>query len=107
MIEQTFNGITHTIYDDEYLTTLTTLNTHLTTIKGYMDDLITITAAMKSDIDALKQRAEDPNLGIYTSQVVEQDALTRAVVIVNLRRANLLEAVRQEMLNPTSVPLPP
>lgn len=89
--------VTHTHYDDEYLAILTTLN-------GYLAELVTITNDMKNDIQRLRERGESNNLGICTSTVVDENSLKRAVVVDGLKKADLIDAVRAEMKNPTPMP---
>lgn len=90
-------SITHTHYDDEYLAILTTLNNHLA-------ELVSITNDMKADIQRLRERGENINLGICTASVTDLTSLKRAVVINGLKKAELIEEVRAEMKNPTPMP---
>lgn len=89
--------ISHTHYDDEYLTILTTLNNHL-------QELVTITNDMKADIQRLRERGETATLGICTDEVTGLNSLERAVVLDGIKKAELLEEVRAEMINPTPMP---
>ncbi len=90
-------GLTHVHYDDEYLTILTTLN-------SYLAELVTITNDMKNDIQRLRERGENISLGICTVGVTDINSLDRAVVVNGLKKAGLVDAVRQEMNNPTPMP---
>lgn len=103
--------IKHTHYDDEYLTILTTLNSHMETIKDYMialnqytDDLVTITNEMKEDIQRFRERGENEQLGVYVRGVLDIDSLERAAIIHGLKKNNIFNDVVAETSNPTPMP---
>lgn len=104
-------NLSHTHHDDEYLAILTTLNSHMETIKDYMialnqytDELVTITNEMREDIQRFRERGESEQLGIYTRGVLDIDSLERASIIHGLKKNNIFNDVVAETNNPTPMP---
>lgn len=76
---------------------LTSITNNIGTIKDNM-------AVIRSDIRVLKTRGDTENLGICTNEVLNEDALQRAVTMIGVKGNNAIADVSSEMKNPTPLP---
>jgi hypothetical protein len=105
-------SISHTNYDHCYKQLFgemaTILEEHANTISQLKANIDTI----KSDINALKIRAEDPTKGVVMAPVLFNDcyssggtaALSNALTILALKDSELLQKYFDEIENPTPLP---
>jgi len=92
----------------------TQLETQLSDIKDSIDSLTTQMAAIEStlnsissDISSFVTRAANEEQGNYVNSINEgnlTDAQQRALQIVAIRESGLLDAIRSEITNPTTLP---
>lgn len=104
-------SITHVHYDDCYKEVFAEIATVLETTSSIMSDLAGNVDQIKTDINALKVRAESPSLGVvmapwswYTDCNGENSRLRKAVFINALKRSGMYEAFEKELQDPTSIP---
>lgn len=98
----------HRHYDECYKTVFGEIATILETTATYMTDLAASVDQIKSDVNALKIRAESPNLGVvmtggWFTDCDGGDGLQNALVVSALKEAEMYDEYINEVNNPTTL----
>jgi len=103
-----------TLTGKDYTTDIAAVNTELSNIKDSIDSLTTQMAAIESSLNSISSnissfvtRAANEEQGNYVNSINEgnlTDAQQRALQIVAIRESGLLDAIRSEIVNPTTLP---